>query len=394
VLPHLVGRFTSSPSEQVFWFGAVAFAFGIANFFGAPILGGLSDRYGRRPVLLIGFCGLALNFFATALATALWVLIAVRLVGGAMQANISVANAYVADITPPEDRARRFGLLGAMFGIGFIIGPAIGGILGDIDIRLPFFAAGTMAVINWLYGYFVLPESLPADRRRPFEWRQANPVAALKNLTGLGGIGMLVVVIGLSGFAQFLLHTSWVLYTKFKFGWGPSQTGWSLGAVGVMSVLVQGVLMKHLLKRFSPQRLAVLGLISSSLCYLLWGLATEGWMMFAIIFANILGFTAQSAINSIVSSAADSRTQGRTMGAVGSLNSLMAVIAPIAGAAMMGVVAHRPAGDWLLGLPMFFCAGLQALATVIAFRHFGRQRLQAAAVQSASTTPPVTPAAF
>jgi DHA1 family tetracycline resistance protein-like MFS transporter len=381
----------------VFWYGAVAFAFGIANFFGSPILGGLSDRYGRRPVLLLGFCGLALNFFATALATALWVLVAVRLVGGAMQANISVANAYVADITPPEDRAERFALLGAMFGIGFVIGPAVGGVLGGIDIHLPFFVAGSLALLNLLYGYFVLPESLPADRRRRFDWTQANPVAALRNLTALRGVGMLVVVIALSGFAQFLLHTSWVLYTKFKFGWGPSQTGWSLGAVGIMSILVQGVLMKHLLKRFTPQRLAVLGLISSSVCFLLWGLATEGWMMFAIIFCNLLGFTAQSAIQSIVSGAADSLTQGRTLGAVGSLNSLMAVVAPIVGAGMMGVVAHRPPGDWLLGLPMFFCAGLQAVAMLIAMRHFAAERRAAAGpppsapLPTASAPAPATP---
>ena len=161
VLPALVGGFTPNQAEQAYWYGVVAFAFGLANFFGAPILGALSDRYGRRPVLLMGFCGLALNFFATAMATALWMLIAVRLVGGAVQANAAIANAYVADITAPEDRARRFGQLGAMFGIGFILGPVLGGVLGDIDLRLPFLVAGCCAMANLLYGVFVLPESLP-----------------------------------------------------------------------------------------------------------------------------------------------------------------------------------------------------------------------------------------
>ena len=146
VLPALVGSFTSSSTEQTLWYGAVAFAFAIANFFGSPVLGALSDRYGRRPVLLLGFCGLALNFFATALATALWMLIVVRLFGGAMQSNAAVANAYVADITPPEDRAKRFGLLGSMFGLGFILGPVLGGLLGAIDLRLPFFAAANARV--------------------------------------------------------------------------------------------------------------------------------------------------------------------------------------------------------------------------------------------------------
>jgi DHA1 family tetracycline resistance protein-like MFS transporter len=380
VLPPLVGTFTGSQADQAFWFAAVAFAFGIANFFGSPILGALSDRFGRRPVLLIGFCGLALNFFATALAPALWILIAVRLVGGAMQSNIAVANAYVADITPPEERARRFGLVGSMFGIGFILGPVMGGVLGSIDLQLPFFVAGTLALLNLLYGYFVLPESLPKDKRRPFEWKRANPVAALKGLAALKGVGPLVAVIALASLAQFILHTTWVLYTTFKFGWGPLDNGWSLFAVGVMSALVQGVLLKHLLVRLSPPRLAVMGLISSMLAFSAWGAATAGWMMVAVIFANVLGFAAASTMQSIVSNAADARTQGQTMGAVASLNSLTAVIAPMIGAPMLGLVSHLPPGDWRLGMPYFFCAALLGLATLLAIRHFTRHRMTAVAL--------------
>jgi DHA1 family tetracycline resistance protein-like MFS transporter len=158
VLPLLVGTFTGSTSDQTFWFGAVTFAFSIANFVTSPLLGALSDRHGRRPVLLLGFCALALSFFVTALATALWMLIVVRLFSGAMQSNASVANAYVADITPPEDRAKRFGLLGAMFGLGFILGPELGGLLGAIDVHLPFFVAGALAMCNLLFGWMVLPE--------------------------------------------------------------------------------------------------------------------------------------------------------------------------------------------------------------------------------------------
>ena len=270
VLPPLVGRFTGSQADQAFWYGAVTFAFSIANFFGSPILGGLSDRFGRRPVLLLGFTGLALNFFATALSTALWMLIAVRLVGGAMQSNIAVANAYVADITPPEERAKRFGMLGAMFGLGFILGPVMGGLLGHFDLQLPFFVAGGLSLVNLAYGYFVLPESLPTERRRPFNWKAANPITSLRALTQLKGVGRLVAVIACSGLAQFILYTTWVLYTTFKFGWGPMENGWSLATVGIVSVIVQGVLLGRLLKRFSPQRLAVMGLISSTLAYALY----------------------------------------------------------------------------------------------------------------------------
>ena len=374
VLPPLVGTFTTNQADQAFWFGAVMFAFGIANFFGSPILGALSDRYGRRPILLLGFTGLALSFFVTAMATTLAVLIVVRLFSGAVMANAAVANAYVADITAPADRARRFGLLGAMFGLGFILGPVMGGLLGNIDLRLPFFVAGGLALSNLAYGFFVLPESLPKDKRTAFEWRKANPVAALKGLAELKGIGSLVVVLALSGLAQFVLHSTWVLYTGFKFGWGPLANGWSLFAVGVMSALVQGFLLKHLLRRFSPPRLVVMGLVSSSLCYLAWGLAPEGWMMFAVIGLNLLGFAVTAAMQSIVSNAADETTQGRTMGAVASLNSLMAVIAPVLGAAMLGFVSHLPQGDWRIGAPYYFCAALQAVAMLLALRHFRRAR--------------------
>jgi len=375
VLPALVGGFTGSQGEQAFWYGVMTFSFGLANFIASPILGALSDGHGRRPVLLLGFCGLAVSFFATALATALWMLIVVRLVGGAMQANISVSNAYVADITPPEERAKRFGMLGAMFGLGFILGPVMGGLLGAVDLRLPFLAAGSLALVNLLYGYLVLPESLPADRRRAFVWAAANPIRSLRGLAQLKGAGPLVAVIACSGLAQFVLYTTWVLYTTFKFGWGPRENGWSLAAVGVVSAVVQGLLLGRLLKRFSSRRLAVLGLLSSTLAYLLWGAATEGWMMFAVIFVNLLGATVSSTIQSIISSAADPRSQGRALGAVGGLNSLMAVLGPAIGAPLLAMVSHLPRGDWRIGAPFFFCALLQATALAVAVVHFRRERL-------------------
>lgn len=381
VLPLIVGTFTANPTEQTFWFGVVAFSFGVANFFGAPILGGLSDQYGRRPVLLLGFSGLAMSFFVTGLATALWMLVVVRLFSGAMQANAAVANAYVADITPPEERARRFGLVGAMFGLGFTLGPVMGGLLGAIDLHLPFFVAGAMAVLNWLYGWFVLPESLPADKRRPFSWARANPVGALRGLGRLQGVGPLVAVTALAALAQFTLHNAWVLYTTFKFGWGPAQNGASLFVVGVMSVLVQGFLLKHLLKRYTPQRLAAVGLVASSLTYLGFGLASQGWMMFGVIIVGtLLGGSAQASIQSLVSNAAPAHEQGQTMGSMASLGSLMAVAAPVASATLLGLVSHRPKGDMWIGLPFYFCAALQLVGAALAITHFRRQRaLRAAA---------------
>ena len=382
VLPPLVGTFTNDATERALWYGAVTFAFSLASFFGAPILGALSDRYGRRPVLLIGFCGLALNFFATALANALWMLIAVRLFGGLVQANAAVANAYVADISRPEERATRFGLLGAMFGIGFMVGPVMGGLLGAIDLHLPFFVAGGLALLNLAYGIVVLPESLPAAQRKPFEWRNANPVTALARLGQLHGVGPLVAGIALAQLAQFVLYTTWVLYGTYRFGWGPKENGYSLLAVGVASTLVQGFLLKRLLKAFGPEKLAVMGLVSGALAFLFWGLATEGWVMYVVIGCNLLGFAVAASIQSIVSNAADARSQGATMGAVSSLSSLMAVVAPVLGAPLMGAVSHLPADDWRVGLPMYFCAALNAAAFLIAAWHFGRR-----AAPATSTTP-------
>jgi DHA1 family tetracycline resistance protein-like MFS transporter len=230
---------------------------------------------------------------------------------------------------------------------------------------------------------------LPVERRRKFEWSRANPLSSLRQLAALKGVGALVGVLAFAGLAQFSLYTVWVLYGSFRFGWGPTENGWSLFAVGVVSAVVQGALLGRLLKRFTPQRLAVAGLVSSVLAFTAWGLATEPWMMYAVIFANVLGSAVAASLQGLVSSAADEKTQGQTMGAVSSLNSLMAVVAPVFAAPVMAAIAHLPRNDWRVGAPMFLCAALQAAALVMAMVHFRRMaRRRAAAV----STPPVTAA--
>jgi DHA1 family tetracycline resistance protein-like MFS transporter len=374
VLPALIGSLTQGQADQALWVGIISFAFGIASFFGGPLLGALSDAIGRRKVLLLGFCGLGFNFFATALASSLWMLAFVRLLGGALHANAAVANAYVADITAPEGRAKRFGMLGAMFGLGFIIGPAMGGVLGAIDLRLPFFVAGVLTLLNLAYGWFVLPESLPPEQRRRFQWKTANPFRALSALFALQGVGRIVAVIACTGLAQGVLYNVWVLYTTFKFGWGAQDNGWSLAAVGVVSVVVQGFLLGRLLKHFEPRRLAVIGLVSSTLAYAAWGAAPAGWVMYAVIFANMLGFTVTASVQSIVSGAADGKTQGQTLGSVSSLNSLTAVIAPLLASPLLMAVSHLPQGDWRIGAPLYFGATLQFMALILAWLHFRSKR--------------------
>ena len=370
VLPHWVGEFTTSAADQAYWYGVIGLAYGLANFFASPILGRLSDQFGRRPILLLGFTGFAISFFGLALAHALWVLIVVRAVGGMLQANAAVANAYVADISTPEQRAKRFGMIGAMFGMGYMLGPVLGGILGDKDLHLPFYVAGTLAVLNAIYGWWVLPESLPAHKRQPFDWRRAHPINALKGLTILRGVKPLLWVVGLSNLAQFILHMTWVLYCSHRFGWGPKENGWSLFMVGIMAALVQGWLLRVLLKHFQPRTLVQVGLISSAMAYVAWGLATEGWMMLAVMAFNLLGFTVNASVQSLISNAAPDDAQGTAMGSVSSLTSAMSVAAPLMGAGLLGLVSHLPIQHILVGLPFFACAVLQVLAAVIAIRHF------------------------
>jgi len=372
VLPALVGEFTDSRDAQTYWYGAMIVAFGLTQFFCAPILGALSDRFGRRPVLLGSIFGLGVMFLASALATSLAGLLLARIFGGMLAANFAVANAYVADLTPPESRAKAFGMVGAAFGIGYVIGPMIGGLLGAVDIRLPFYAAAALSVANFMYGYFVVPESLPAERRSAFEWRRAAPFAALAGLARLRNVGVLVAVIAVANLAQFILHGTWVLYTTFRFDWGPRETGLSLFAVGVMAALVQGGLLGLLLRRFGERRLVVAGLASGAAAYAAYGLATAGWVMYAIILANLLAFAVGPALNALVSKAADPADQGVSMGSLASLNALMAVAAPFIGAPLLAEVSHLPAGDWRIGAPFFMSSLLALTALGLAVWHFAR----------------------
>jgi DHA1 family tetracycline resistance protein-like MFS transporter len=378
VLPALVGEFTASRDAQTYWYGAMIVTFGLTQFVCAPILGALSDRFGRRPVLLGSIFGLGVMFLASALATSLAGLLAARIFGGMLAANFAVANAYVADLTAPEDRARSFGLIGAAFGIGYLIGPMAGGLLGSIDIRLPFYVAAGLSAANFLYGWLVVPESLPPERRKAIDWRRATPLTSLMGVARLKAVGVLVAVIAVGNLAQFILHGTWVLYTSFRFGWGPRETGLSLFVVGLMAAVVQGGLLGMLLKTFGERRVVIAGLASGVLAYIAYGLTTVGWVMYAIIFANILAFAVGPALHAIVSKAADPGEQGVAMGSLASLSSLMAVTAPFIGTPLLAEVSHLPSGDWRIGAPFFMSALLAFIALVLAAWHFARQPLRAA----------------
>ncbi len=377
VLPALVGEFTTGRDAQTYWYGAMIIAFGLTQFVCAPILGALSDRYGRRPVLLLSIAGLGSMFLLSALVHSAQALVALRIMGGALAANFAVANAYVADITTPEKRASSFGMIGAAFGIGYVIGPMVGGLLGAIDIRLPFYVAAGLSVLNLLYGWLVLPESLPHrahGERPPFDFKRLNPIGSLYGLTRLRNVGVLVAVIALANLAQFILHSTWVLYTQFRFDWGPRETGLSLFVVGLMAALVQGGLLGWLLRavRRAPPRRRRPGVGHARLCRLRPDHRRLG---------DVRDHLRQSARLRHRTGAACDRVQGRRSegtgpgdGVASSMNSLLAAIAPLLGAPLLAEASHLPAGDWRIGAPFFMSAALSLLALVLAVVHFRRHR--------------------
>ncbi len=369
VLPRLVSSFAPQADAQAYWYGIIVAIYGIAQFFCAPILGALSDRYGRRPILLLCVFGLGVNFLLmTAVTSIIWLVLA-RGFGGVTAGNLSVANAYIADVSTLEDRSRALGKIGAMFGLGFICGPVLGGVLGEINTRYPFYLAAIVSLANFAYGCFSLPESLPVHLRKPFSAAKANPFTGLTGLAKLANVGPLVIVYALSMFAQFTLQTTWVLSTELRFGWSPLQNGLSLFVVGVSSVLMQGVFLGRLIKRTGDAWAVLIGLTSSTAALLLYGLATQGWMMYALILCNVLGFASGPALQAIFSKAVDPQSQGAAMGSLTALASIMSVAATLAGTFLLGQVSHQAKGSVLLGAPFFMAAMMQALALTIAYRH-------------------------
>jgi MFS transporter, DHA1 family, tetracycline resistance protein len=375
VLPMLIGDFTTSRELQSYWYGALVIVYGLMQFACAPLLGALSDRFGRRPVILASIFGLGLHYLLLALAPSLWFMLLARVIGGITGASFSVASAYASDVTSAQERARSFGLIGAAFGLGFIFGPMLGGILGSIDLHLPFYVAAGLSLANGLYGVFLVPESLRPDRRAAFSLRRANPFAALLALSRHPEIGRLVAVFALVVLAQLILQTTWVLFTHFRFGWGPRENGYALFCVGVVAAVVQGALLGPLMRRFGDVRLLLTGLSVGALAYLLYGLAQHDWMMYAIIFGNFMSFAAGPALQGIVSNAVGTHEQGVTMGALNSIQSIMFVVAPAIGTPLLAQVSRLPASDWRVGVTFFVSALLQCAALFLARRHFAFQRV-------------------
>jgi DHA1 family tetracycline resistance protein-like MFS transporter len=369
ILPELVRRLAgTSAADASFAVGASVAMFAGAQLFASPVLGGLSDRYGRRPVLMLSIAGIAANYLLLAWAPSLPWLYLGRLLGGATSANVSASSAYIADVTPPEQRARRFGLIGAAFSFGFVVGPALGGWLGAIDLRLPFLASAALAGCNLLYGLFVLPESLPPERRRPFAWRGANAVGALRLLAADRVLRRLGLAWACMWFGMGTLQTVFVLYTGVRFGWGPPQNGITLALLGVSGAVVQIFLVKRAVARFGERRTAMLGHAASAAAYTALGLAPAAWI-YPLAALNALGQLANPSVRALISNHAGPERQGQTMGALSTVEGITAIAAPLVASVVFSVAA-RP-GVWLPGAP-FLIAAAVFLVALVAVRRVGR----------------------
>ncbi|MCC2955323.1 TCR/Tet family MFS transporter [Massilia sp. IC2-477] len=375
VLPLLVGQFVPSRDDQALWFGVLGSTFGVLQFLFMPALGALSDRVGRRPVLLYSMAGMCLNFLVTAWAPTLFWLFVGRIIGGMSSASMSVAAAYASDISTKENRAKSFGKIGAAFGLGFICGPVLGGLLGNTDLHLPFYVAAALGAANLVYGYFLVPESLAPGKRPPFAWSRLNPLAALLRLARRQDIRGLLVAITLVTFGQMMLQSTWVLYTTFRFDWTPRDNGIALFCVGLVSAVVQAGLLAVLIRRFGEVRLSLLGITSGAFAFLGYGLATQGWMMYALILCNVLSFAAGPALQAIVSKSTPADQQGELMGSLQSISSLGVIVTPLIGTAILARVSHLPSGDWRLGSHFFLCAAMQACAVLVAWLYFRTHRV-------------------
>jgi DHA1 family tetracycline resistance protein-like MFS transporter len=333
------------------WVGGLLAMYALMQFFCAPVLGALSDRFGRRPVLLLSLAGICANYLLLAWAPSLGWLFAGRLIAGATAANVSTANAYIADITPPEQRAARFGLVGASFGIGFVAGPALGGLLGSYDLRLPFIAAAALAGANVLYGLLALPESLPPERRRRIEWASTNPLGSLHVIMSRPGLPRLALTWGCTWFALGALPSSFVLANTMRFGWDSRHNGIALGLAGLGSAIVQGLLVRRIVPALGEQRAAVTGALLVAAAYACQAAAPFAWVVFLSIALQAAGAYGNAAVQALVAATAEPDRQGETQGALSSLQGLVAIFSPLVASFMFSTFTRPDAIALFPGAP-------------------------------------------
>lgn len=374
IMPALYQELTGgSVSESSTYSAYLVLAYSLMQFIFSPIIGGLSDKYGRRPVLLISLFGFGINYIFMALSPSLAWLFIGRIISGITGASFSTANAYIADITPPEKRAQNFGLVGAMFGLGFIIGPSIGGLLGELGTRIPFYVAGALSLANWTYGFFFLPESLEPSKRREFDFKRANPIGSLLNLKKNAYVFSLTSALFLVYVAGFATQGTWAFFTIEKFHWTEAQVGLSLGFMGLMAALVQGGLIRIAIPKLGLERSLFLGLIISTLCLTAYAFVPDGLPIYIVIAISSLSGLAGPAFQSIISSRVAPDQQGELQGGLTSLQSVAAIIGqPI----MLGLFRFFTKNDaplYFPGMPMVAGAILSTISIFLVFKIFRKK---------------------
>lgn len=366
VLPSLLMEVTADTMAEAASFGGwLMFAYAATQFFAAPVLGALSDRFGRRPVLLVSLVVLGCDYLIMWWAPTFGWLLLGRILSGAAGATYSTCNAYVADISEPEERAQNFGLMGAAFGLGFIIGPVIGGLLGEIGPRTPFLAAAGLSFANLLWGAVVLPESLATGKRRAFEWRRANPTGALKALRRYPMVFGLVGAYVLFMMGHHVLPATWSFFTMEKFGWSPDQVGYSLGFVGVLMVLVQAVLLRAVLPKLGPRRAGSVGFTFCAAAFVGYALAADAWMLYGFLAVGALQGFATPAMQGLMTSQVGDDEQGELQGGLASMSSLTAIISPPLMTQIFATFTAADAPVYLPGAPFLAAAALTLAAWLL-----------------------------
>jgi DHA1 family tetracycline resistance protein-like MFS transporter len=373
VMPSLISELTGIPLAQVQEFspmsGALMATYAIMQFVFAPIVGGLSDKYGRRPVLLGSLLGFGIDYLFLAFAPTLGWLFLGRGIAGMLGASFSTAGAYIADISEtPEDRGKNFGMMGAAFGLGFVVGPALGGLLGDMGSRMPFMVSAGLSLINCLYGFFVLPESLKPENKRKFEWKRANPFGTLKQLWQYKIVAGLLFSLGFIYISMHAVQSNWSMYTIKKFLWGPKEIGISLAVIGIATAIVQGGLIRAIIPRLGQQRSVYFGLGMYALGFVLFAFASQGWMMYAFTFVYCLGGICGPAMQGIMAGTVPPNAQGELQGGFTSLMSLTSIFGPIIMSQLFYFAASEASPVYFPGAPMMLGAVLSLVSSLLARR--------------------------
>lgn len=378
VMPKLIEGLTGGNiSDASRWGGWLTFAYAIMQFLFAPVLGNLSDRWGRRPVLLLSLLGFGVDYLFLSLAPTIGWLFLGRLIAGVTGASFTTASAYIADISTPENRAQNFGMIGAAFGLGFIIGPVIGGFLGSYGPRIPFLIAAGLSLLNALYGFFVLPESLPKEARRTFEWRRANPLGSLLQLRKYPAISGLVLSLILVYIAAHAVQSNWTFFAIKKFGWTERLIGISLGVIGLLTAIVQGGLIRFINPRLGNARSVYIGLSLYGLGLLLFAFASQSWMLFLFLVPYCLGGIAGPALQSIISGNVPANEQGELQGALTSLISATSIIGPPIMTNLFAYFTKPGAPVQFAGAPFLLGALLMVGSSVIAYYSLHQRPVQA-----------------